>query len=85
MNPAAVVTAIYKSLTLEYSFLYDVDYSLSEVECEALDNGRWQSDTSSCNIPNVWFLPFLLLLWGPIVGVSFFLVLTIWHALRGGG
>ncbi|MDD5387643.1 MAG: hypothetical protein PHQ22_10660 [Sulfuricurvum sp.] len=85
MNPATVINAVYKSLTLEYSFLYDIDYTKTQVQCEAISNADWQPATSSCKVPNVWYLPFLLLLWGPIVGVSIFLVLTLWHAIRGGG
>lgn len=86
-NPLTVLNAVYKSLTLEYSFLYDINYTYTEAQCALVSNAKWQTDTVpvSCKIPNVWFLPFSILLYGPLIGVSIFIVLTIWHAIRGGG
>ena len=83
INPLTAVNAIWRALTLEYSFLYTVDYSKTEGQCNAISNAKWQDATASCKIPNIWFLPFAVLMWGPIIGICFYLVLTIWHGFTG--
>ena len=85
INPATVINGLLKSLTLEYSFLYDIDYTKTQAQCVLISNARWQPTTSSCKYPNVWYLPFIILLWGPLVVVGIYIILTIISVFRGGG
>jgi hypothetical protein len=87
INPTTVIDALLKSLTMEYSFLYDIDYTKTEAQCDLISNAVWETDTTpdSCKIPNVWFLPFSILLWGPIIAVGIYIILTIISVFRGGG
>lgn len=85
LNPKTAIDAVLNSLTLEYSFLYDIDYTKTEAQCALISNAKWQAATSSCKIPNVWYLPFALLLWGPLIAVGIYVILTVVSVFRGGG
>ncbi len=74
--PLVAIQAVWKSLTMEYSFLYNVGTGYTETTCNTA-GGRWQSATSTCKIPNDWYLPFVVLIWGPlcVVGLYFLVYL----------
>jgi hypothetical protein len=76
--PLDAIRAVFKSFTMEYSFLYDLRTGMTRTTCEALGNGKWQSATSTCKVPNDWYLPFLLIMWGPIaIGLIYFLIYLV--------
>jgi hypothetical protein len=79
--PLEAAKAVWKSLTLDYSFLYTSYTGMTQATCTATyANSRWQSASNTCLVPNVWFLPFLLLTWGPIAAVGIYFLL---YLLRG--
>lgn len=89
-NPLNVIGAIWQALKLEYSFLYDLHYDMSEAQCaayKAATNGstRWNSSVSACQIPNVWWNLWLVMIYGPMVGIAFYFALTLWKAVTGRG
>lgn len=83
MNPLTVLQTIGKALFFDYNFFYDVDYTLTEVQCEAITGGVWQSSTNSCRTPNDWMIVRYILFFPITIGMLVFLGLTIWHAIRG--
>lgn len=84
-NPLTVVNAIWEALTLEYSFLYDVRYDVTEAQCAMLDNGEWNDDISACQQPNAWWVVWLILIYGPMVAVAFYFAIQLWKAVTGRG
>jgi hypothetical protein len=81
INPLSALQAFWKAITLEYSFLYETYYGMTQTTCGAISNSRWYSATSTCLVPNEWMLPFIIIMWGPLAGIAFYLVLTIWHSI----
>ena len=86
-NPLNVITAIWQALKLEYSFLHDIDRSITtEAECRATySNGRWNSTDSVCQVPNAWWILWLIMIYGPMVAISFYFALQLWKAISGRG
>ena len=88
-NPLNVIGAIWQALKLDYSFLFDVDYTMTEAECEAHKAAHsgttWNSDISACQIPNAWWTLWLVMIYGPTVGIAFYFALTLWKAVTGRG
>lgn len=84
-NPLTVIGAIWQSFKLEYSFLYDVDYTLSEAECGAITSARWQASIGACQRPNVWWNLWLIMIYGPMVGIAFYFAIQLWKAVTGRG
>jgi hypothetical protein len=76
--PLDAIQAILKSLTMEYSFLYTVSTGYTETTCNTA-GGRWQSATNTCKIPNDWYLPFMVLLWGPLVVVGLYFLVYLFR------
>jgi len=84
-NPLGVISAIWQSLKMEYSFLYDIRTGMTEVDCTAISNARWNSAATTCQIPNVWWPVWLIMIYGPMVGIAFYFALTMWKAITGRG
>ena len=88
-NPLTVIDAIWSALKLDYSFLYDVDYTMTEADCDTYkvthSGTNWNADVSACQIPNVWWNLWLVMIYGPMVGISFYFALALWKAVTGRG
>jgi hypothetical protein len=84
MNPLSVLNAIGKALFFDYNFFYDIDYTTTEVACEA-GGGTWQTSTTpdSCKTPNEWMVVRYIFFIPITISMLFFIGLTIWHAIRG--
>lgn len=76
--PLDAIRAILKSLTMEYSFLYEIRTGMTSATCSTA-GGNWQDATSTCKIPNVWYLPFMVLLWGPLVVVGLYFLVYLFR------
>ena len=73
MNPLSVLDAIWSAIKLDYSFLYDISYTTSEVDCGAITGAKWQTSISACQMPNGWWPLWLILVYGPMVAIAFYL------------
>lgn len=81
VNPTALTT-ILQAVTLNYSFLYDVNYSMTEPECSTA-GGVWNSSISACQYHNYWWFVWLIFIYGPIVATLLFLIILIRQAIMG--
>lgn len=84
-NPFTVIDALWTALKLDYSFLYNVSYTTTQGECATISNARWLDSISACQIPNAGWTIWIIIVYGPIAAISFFLALTLWKAVTGRG
>ena len=89
-NPLTVIGAIWQALKLEYSFLYDVDYTMTEAECNAYaavhpGGVGWNANVGACQMPNIWWTLWLIMIYGPMVAIAFYFALQLWKAVTGRG
>jgi hypothetical protein len=80
--PLEGAKAILKSFTMDYSFLFDVFPAYTAVQCAAISNSKRDAlgtPVVPCQVPNIWYMPFMLLLWGPISVVSLYFVIYLFR------
>lgn len=82
MTPVGALEAIWKSLTADYSFWYDVHYDMTELECER-SSGRWQDDISACQIGNDFMIIRYFLFWPLTVALIVELTLILRRIIAG--
>lgn len=74
---------IATAFTSDYSFFYDVDYTVgSEVACTAL-GGTWNSVITACQIPNSFMILRYIFYWPVTAAVLLFAVFTLIQVIRG--
>jgi len=79
-TPLAVWQNIWKALWAEYTFFYDVDYTVAEGDC----TGEWDSDINACRTPNEWMVVRYVFFWPMTVAMFIVIILTIRRIIGGG-
>jgi len=82
MTPVGALEAIWKSLTADYTFWYDVHYDMTETQCDAA-SGRWQSDISACQIGNDFMIIRYIIFWPITVSLIIELALILRRIIAG--
>jgi len=81
-NPKSVVEAIISAITMDWPWLYDIDKTLTEDECEATSGYKWNG--TSCQTPNQYYIIWAIIYWPISIAIMFSLIVLIFRILRGG-
>lgn len=82
MTPVGALEAIWKALTADYTFWYNVHYDMTEVQCDTA-NGRWHSSISACQIPNDFMIIRYIFFWPLTVALIIELALILRRIIAG--
>jgi hypothetical protein len=83
--PKNVIDAVMKAITMDFTWLYDIDRATSQASCAAgvLQGWKWNSALSACQKPNQYYWIWVLL-WYPImIALLFELAIMLARLIRG--
>jgi hypothetical protein len=81
--PKNVIDAVMKAIMMDFTWLYDVDKSMTQAQCAAVAGGTWKSSIPACQKPNQYYWIWILL-WYPImIALLFELVIMLARLIRG--
>ena len=83
-NPLSVYDAVVSAVTMDWAWLYDLDYATTEAVCTAAGH-KWNSDISACQTPNEFYIIWAAIYWPIMIGFLFMLFMTMLKLIRGGG
>lgn len=79
-TPLSIWQNIWKALWAEYTFFYNVDYTVAEGDC----TGTWDDDIGACRTPNDWMIVRYIFFWPMTVAMFVEIILTIRRIIGGG-
>lgn len=82
-SPLSVYEALTSAVTMDWAWLYDLDYGTTETACTAAGH-KWNDDISACQIPNEFYIIWSILYWPIMIGFLFILFMTMLKLIRGG-
>jgi hypothetical protein len=81
--PKNVVDAVIKAIMMDFTWLYDMDKSMTQIQCATVAGSKWNSTIPACQKPNQYYWIWAIL-WYPImIGILFELVIMLARLIRG--
>lgn len=64
--PKNVVDTIIAAITMDWTWLYKIDKSMTQVQCAAVAGAKWRSSIPGCQKPNEYYWIWAII-WYPIM------------------
>ena len=83
--PKNVVDTIIKAITMDWTWLYKIDKSMTQVQCAAgsSQGWKWNSTVSGCQKPNEYYWIWAII-WYPImIALLFEIAILLARLIRG--
>ena len=81
--PKNMVDTIIQSLTMDWTWLYTIDKSMTSVQCAAVAGAKWRASIPGCQKPNEYYWIWAII-WYPImIALLFELAILLARLIRG--
>jgi hypothetical protein len=82
-TPKSALDLFLKALYSDYSWLYDIDTTKTEAQCNATSGAKWNSTDSVCMIRNEYYIVWFMIYYPIMAGVALSFGLMLARLIRG--
>lgn len=83
-NPFSVFDSIRKAMTMDWTWLYDLDYTMDEADCSG-SGMKWNDDEPACQVPNEFWIIWAIIYWPIMAALLIEGIMSLARLVRGGG
>jgi hypothetical protein len=83
-NPFSIFDTIRKAITMDWTWLYDIDTSMAQADCSG-GGMKWNATIPACQVPNDFMLIWAIIYWPITAGILIEGVMSLAKLVRGGG